>query len=229
MIRVSLETNGNATKHAFAEGFLEKRPRRSADVGPAYRRFAAERRLHLVLGRLKRRCLPRQLRPISVVKLAVFALALLSSAALAGVKKGGAKAQVYAACHGVDGNSGIPTIPSLAGQPRQFITQALFMFREGHRKNEQMAPFVSHLSNADLNDLSLYFSTQKLTPPTRKPEGNIFAHGRAVTEKNNCVACYTPTLVGQQHIPRMAGQHKPYLWSSSRRSKHPPTLTSMAR
>ena len=33
----------------------------------------------------------------------------------------------------------------------------------------------------------------------------------ASTEKNNCVACHTPALVGQQHIPRLAGQHKVYL------------------
>ncbi|MGS0753558.1 c-type cytochrome [Roseateles sp. GG27B] len=34
-----------------------------------------------------------------------------------------------------DGNASNPDMPSLAGQPRQFIVQALFMFREGNRKN----------------------------------------------------------------------------------------------
>ena len=37
------------------------------------------------------------------------------------------------------------------------------------------------------------------------------AKGRAVTAANNCVACHTATLVGQQQMPRLAGQHKPYL------------------
>ena len=169
------------------------------------------------------------------VALAIFAVTTVASIAHAGMEEGREKSQVCAACHGVDGNSVIPTIPSLAGQPRQFITQALFMFREGQRKNEQMAPFVSQLSNADLNDLSLYFSTQKLTPPTRKPDGNIVARGRAVTEKNNCVACHTPTLVGQQHIPRLAGQHKPYLleqlkaFKASTRADLDGTMTSAAQ
>ena len=128
----------------------------------------------------------------------------------AGMEEGRAKAQVCAACHGADGNSPTPTIPSLAGQPRQFIVTALFMFREGRRKNDQMTPFTEKLTNADLNDLALFFSSQKMTPPTRKPEGDTAARGKAVTEKNNCVACHTPALVGQQHIPRLAGQHKPY-------------------
>ena len=169
------------------------------------------------------------------VALVVFSLAAVASIAQAGMEEGRVKSQVCAACHGIDGNSVIPTIPSLAGQPRQFITQALFMFREGQRKNEQMAPFVSQLSNADLNDLAQYFSAQKLTPPTRKPEGDTVARGRAVTEKNNCVACHTPTLVGQQHIPRLAGQNKPYLleqlkaFKASTRADLDGTMTSAAQ
>ena len=166
---------------------------------------------------------------------AVFALAGLPFSVHAGLEEGRAKSQVCAACHGADGNSVIPTIPSLAGQPRQFITQALFMFREGQRKNEQMTPFAAKLSNADLNDLAQYYSAQKLTPPTRKPEGDIVARARAVTEKNNCVACHTPTLVGQQHIPRLAGQHKPYLleqlkaFKASTRADLDGTMTSAAQ
>jgi cytochrome c553 len=170
---------------------------------------------------------------------AVFALAALAAtfpaSAHAGVEEGRAKSQVCAACHGVDGNSVIPTIPSLAGQPRQFITQALFMFREGQRKNEQMTPFAAKLSNADLNDLAQYYSAQKMALPTRQPEPGIVLSGQAVTEKNNCVACHKPTLVGQQHIPRLAGQHKPYLleqlkaFKAATRADLDGTMTSAAQ
>ncbi len=176
---------------------------------------------------------------LAAVGLAVFALFTAASTvapiAHAGMEEGRVKSQVCAGCHGIDGNSVIPTIPSLAGQPRQFITQALFMFREGQRKNEQMAPFVDKLSNADLNDLAQYYAAQKLTPPSRKPDGDTVARGRAVTEKNNCVACHTPTLVGQQHIPRLAGQHKPYLleqlkaFKASTRADLDGTMTSAAQ
>ena len=166
---------------------------------------------------------------------AVLAFAALSLSAHAGLEEGRAKSQVCAACHGPDGNSVIPTIPSLAGQPRQFITQALFMFREGQRKNEQMTPFAAKLSNADLNDLAQYYAAQKMTPPTRQPNADIVARARAVTEKNNCVACHTATLVGQQHIPRLAGQHKPYLleqlkaFKASTRADLDGTMTSAAQ
>jgi len=71
------------------------------------------------------------------------------------------KAQACVACHGPGGNSTDPAMPSLAGQPAQFISMQLFMFREGNRKDPQMSPMASSLSNADMNELAAYFSRQK--------------------------------------------------------------------
>jgi len=166
---------------------------------------------------------------------AVFLLAGQIPHAHAGLEEGRQKAQICAACHGADGNSPAPAIPSLAGQPRQFIVTALFMFREGRRVNDAMTPFVAKLSNTDLNDLALYFSAQKLTPPTRKAEPDIVALGRAITEKNNCVQCHKADLTGQQHIPRVAGQHKDYLleqlksFKAAKRGDFDGTMTSAAQ
>ena len=181
--------------------------------------------------------LPRRSRHVSkaLVLAGVLWLAAAAAPAHAGLEEGRVKAQVCVACHGAGGNSQLPTIPSLAGQPRQFIVTALFMFREGRRVSEQMAPFVDKLSNADLNDLAQYFSAQKLTPPTRTSNADAVAKGRAVTEKNNCVACHTATLVGQQHIPRLAGQHKDYLlaqlkgFKAATRADYDGTMTSAAQ
>ena len=160
------------------------------------------------------------------------ALAMVAPLAHAGMEEGRQKAQVCGACHGADGNSTIPTIPSLAGQPKQFIVSALFMFREGRRKNDQMTPFVEKLKNADLNDLALFFSSQKMTAPTRATASENVALGKAITEKNNCVACHTATLTGQQHIPRLAGQNIDYLreqlklFRASTRADFDGTMTS---
>jgi cytochrome c553 len=145
------------------------------------------------------------------LKMAVaLALSAMTTFSHAGLEEGRVKAQVCAACHGGDGNSTIEGIPSLAGQPKQFIVMALYMFREGRRKNDAMTPFVEKLSNADLNDLAQYFSSQKPASPTRVPPADLVVKARAITEQNNCVACHTATLTGQQHIPRLAGQNKTY-------------------
>ncbi len=163
------------------------------------------------------------------------ALAAALSAAQAGVEEGRVKAAVCSACHGADGNSSQPLMPSLAGQPRQFIVTALFMFREGRRENPQMAPFVSALSNADLNDLAAYYAAQKLAPPARQASAEVVAKGRALTAQHNCTACHTAALTGQQHIPRLAGQQQAYLleqlklFKAAKRADFDGTMTSAAQ
>src|SRR5260370_11950822 len=60
----------------------------------------------------------------------------------ADVAAGKEKAELCAGCHGEGGISQTENIPSLAGQPDQFIQWQLVFFRSGSRKNEQMQPIV---------------------------------------------------------------------------------------
>ena len=121
------------------------------------------------------------------------------------------KAQVCIACHGPEGSSVNPVIPSLAGQPAQFIATQLLMFREGRRKDAQMSPFAANLGNADLNNIAAYFSAQKLTLPEAKADPAGAEAGARLATQFNCVQCHGATLMGQQHIPRLAGQQREYL------------------
>ena len=121
------------------------------------------------------------------------------------------KAQVCIACHGADGSSVNPAIPSLAGQPAQFVATQLLMFREGNRKDAQMSPFAANLSNTDLNNIAAYFAAQKLAPPARAAAAANADAGARLTARLNCVQCHGPALLGQQHIPRLAGQQFEYL------------------
>jgi cytochrome c553 len=116
-----------------------------------------------------------------------------------------------AACHGEGGNSANPAVPSLAQQPAQFISTSLFMFREGNRKDPQMSPMAEKLSNADLNELAAYFSKQKAAAPKHKSKPENAAAGPGLAKKFNCSQCHGPQLLGQQHIPRLAGQQPEYL------------------
>lgn len=129
----------------------------------------------------------------------------------ADINAGRQKAQTCMACHGPDGNSVNPAVPSLAGQPNQFIETQLVMFREGNRKDPQMSPLAANLSNADVNDLAAYFSAQARAPLAHTTAPGKAAAGRRLTEQNHCVSCHGPALMGQQHIPRLAGQQLEYL------------------
>ena len=121
------------------------------------------------------------------------------------------KAEVCLACHGSGGNSTDQAMPSLAGQPAQFISLQLFMFREGNRKDPQMTPMAANLSNAEMNDLATYFSKQKPAAPSHKTAPENAAAGRHLTEQHHCVQCHGSALLGLQHIPRLAGQQFAYL------------------
>jgi len=127
--------------------------------------------------------------------------------------------QVCAACHGPEGNSVIPANPSLAGQPAQAISTQLFQFREGNRKDPQMTPMAANLSNKEMNELASYFSKQKPAAPTHKTAPENAAAGPKLTQQFNCVQCHGPALMGQQHIPRIAGQQYDYVFAQLRKFK----------
>jgi len=119
--------------------------------------------------------------------------------------------QLCFACHGDNGNSANPAVPSLAAQPAQFIATQLVMFREKRRTDPQMSPVAATLSNADIGALGKFFSAQAQAQPAKKASEDVTAAGRRITEQFNCVACHGAALKGQQHIPRLAGQQADYL------------------
>ena len=179
---------------------------------------------------------PGLLRQPLIAALVVACAGGFAPAAQAGLEEGRVKAQACAACHGADGNAVLAGVPSLAGQPGQFIVQALFMYREGSRQNPVMTPLASALKNADLNDLAAYFSAQKRSAPAAAaPDPARLALARAVSQRNHCGACHTPSFSGQQHIPRLAGQDKAYLlaqltqFKASTRADLDGTMTSAAQ
>ena len=139
------------------------------------------------------------------------ALAAFACAAACCAAHAAADPQLCFACHGTNGNSKNPAVPTLAGQPAQFIGTQLVMFREGRRTDPLMSPVAATLTNADINALGKFFTAQQHDPPAAKPDADKMAAGKALTEKFNCVVCHGPALKGQQHIPRLAGQQPEYL------------------
>lgn len=71
-----------------------------------------------------------------------------------------AAAAVCAACHGNDGVGILPEYPTLSGQHRDYLEQALHAYRKGTRKNAIMAPMAAGLKDEDIKALAEYFSKQ---------------------------------------------------------------------
>lgn len=75
-----------------------------------------------------------------------------------------------------------------------------------------MSPFAAPLSDAAMQDLAAYFRAQTPVASQRgKPEPQKVAAGKRAAEMHHCTSCHAPSLAGQEHIPRLAGQHYTYL------------------
>ena len=71
------------------------------------------------------------------------------------------KSRACAGCHGVNGVSGNPDYPTLAGRQEEYIEHALRQFRSGERKNEAMASQVTLITDQDIPVLAGYFASFK--------------------------------------------------------------------
>ena len=80
------------------------------------------------------------------------------------------------ACHGRDGNSTLPAVPSLAGQPVFYTHWQLILFRDQRRKDPQMSPVAASLSDADMADLAAYYAAQPLAEPEIEALAHYLAH-----------------------------------------------------
>jgi cytochrome c553 len=129
----------------------------------------------------------------------------------ADLEAGRRKAEPCASCHGPDGNATIPGTPSLAGQPALYTHWQLIKFRDGRRRDAQMSPFAATLSDRDMEDLAAYYSVQRPQPRPAAPDPGKVAIGRRLAEDYHCTSCHRPGLVGQQQVPRLAGQDFTYL------------------
>ena len=64
-------------------------------------------------------------------------------------------------CHGVDGNSVVPTFPRIAGQYEDYLYQSLKSYKNGKRNNAIMKGVASTLNDDQMKKLSKYFASQK--------------------------------------------------------------------
>ena len=115
------------------------------------------------------------------------------------------------ACHGEDGNSRTPNIPSIAGQPEFFLTSQLFLVREGVRKIEGMSPLLKDLKDDDLVAMAKHFAALEAKPSDETIDPKLAERGAALVGPMRCESCHLPSLVGQDQMPRLAKQRVDYL------------------
>ncbi|MBS7809448.1 c-type cytochrome [Roseococcus pinisoli] len=146
---------------------------------------------------------------------AAFLAAALPGAALAQDAARGAElaAQSCVACHGANGRSQTEDIPSLAGQPADFITLQMILFRERIRHVELMNDVAANMPDRDIEDLAAFFASLPPGPPDeRRPrDAALFAAGQALIGPRHCGTCHVSDFGGRAQIPRIAAQREEFL------------------
>jgi cytochrome c553 len=144
-----------------------------------------------------------------------------------------AKLDVCAACHGADGNSTNPLYPILAQQEARYLYLELKDFKEGRRKDPLMSPVAATLSQSEMLALADYFSKQKQKTTGFKADPAKVAAGRNKADEVLCSMCHGGDFVGQNEIPRVAGQHYAYVkkqledFKAKRRTNDAGNMTSV--
>jgi cbb3-type cytochrome c oxidase subunit III len=132
----------------------------------------------------------------------------------AGSNKFGA---VCAACHGADGNSGVPANPKLAQQHPDYLVKQLQEFKGGKRAGTVMPAMAAQLSDADMKNIAAWAGSQKAKPGFAKDKElvalgeKIYRGGIADRQVAACAGCHSPNGAGiPAQYPRLAGQHADY-------------------
>lgn len=157
----------------------------------------------------------------------------LAFASEAPLKSDSALVQGCAACHGADGNSQIPSFPSLAGQRYGYMLQELNDFKSHKRKSATMAPMVAKISEHDLVRLAKYWSEQKPAVPPRAGgvTDALIAKGKKLYQMEHgvplsCEDCHgadgrgSSSTVDMRAIPALADQDDTYLVSELEKYAH---------
>ena len=129
-----------------------------------------------------------------------------------------------AACHGSEGRSELPLVPSLAGQHSFYVITQLFLFRDGRRNDHPasaaMSALAKGMSDADLrgySDAVARLPAAALAPPpgeqaTSTPRDAVrFERGRQLAAAHRCGSCHGGDLAGGGQVPRLGGQREDYL------------------
>ena len=114
-----------------------------------------------------------------------------------------------AGCHGANGISKTPGMPSLAGLDPKYLTAAMKAYKDGQRKNMVMAALVASVNEADMDNIALYYALQTPARAQTPSTGNQMT-GKAAAAP--CAGCHGDQGVSANPAtPSLAGQDAEYV------------------
>ena len=129
---------------------------------------------------------------------------------------GKAAASGCGGCHGEAGISSTPGMPSLVGLDPKYLVTAMSAYKKGERKHDMMKTLVSALSEAEMNNIAMFYALQKPAKAKTPAPGNASA-GKAAA--STCAGCHGEGGVSGGSAPSLAGQDAQYFVAAMRAYK----------
>jgi cytochrome c553 len=131
--------------------------------------------------------------------------------------------EVCSKCHGQEGLSPSSLVPHLAGQQAVYLDNQLRQFRNRGRSDphaqSQMWGIAGPLSNADIKAVADHYAAKPPPPPVPSDRPPLLEKGKAIAQDGvdardipACLSCHGKQAKGMGPIPRLAGQHRDYLF-----------------
>lgn len=140
------------------------------------------------------------------------------------------------ACHGENGRSETPDVPSLGGQPSAFVLIQLYQFREKQRIASPMNDLAAGLTDDDLRAFSDELAKLPPPEPSADPaDAALIAAGQAAVQRHRCGSCHNPDMSGHDQIGRIGAQREDYLvkalteYKSGERRGYDPAMIEIAQ
>lgn len=141
-------------------------------------------------------------------------------------KAGEGKVAMCIGCHGIVGYQAtfpeVYRVPMISGQSAKYIVNALTEYKKGERKHPTMRGIADSLSEQDMADVAAFYSThtkdvKPLPDKAREPNAQV----AQLLQKGACVSCHGDNFSKaiDPSYPKLAGQHKDYLYSALRSYK----------
>jgi cytochrome c553 len=128
------------------------------------------------------------------------------------LEKGKALAAACVKCHGEEGNSRTPGVPSLAGQQPSYLVTAVQEYHRGERRTAPMEKILRDVSRRELESVALYFASRT---PAQRPAPQRGDPKAGEPQTAMCGGCHGPSGVSRDAAtPSLAAQDPQYLVKS---------------
>ena len=114
------------------------------------------------------------------------------------------------ACHGPNGNSVGPSIPTIAGLAEEYLDDKMIAYKEGAQFSTVMQRILKGYTKAEIEAMAKYFSQQQYKVNTQKVDPKLAAKGAKV-HKKNCEKCHEDDGRSGEEAGVLSGQWAPYL------------------